>query len=84
MLTPRQTHSWDTILAEINRYVNPQNTATRLCVYSYCKPVQPTTLVHPLITLKYICALNHSWSWVGTGPDHSCLWSGQNVWPSRK
>jgi len=31
-LTHRQMQSWEMILAEINRYINPQNTATRLYV----------------------------------------------------
>jgi len=31
-LNYRLMQSWETILAEINRYINPQNTATRLYV----------------------------------------------------
>ena len=33
-LTHRLMQSWETILAEVNRYINPQNTATRLYVHS--------------------------------------------------
>ena len=33
-LTHRLMQSWETILGEINRYINPQNTATRLYAYA--------------------------------------------------